>query len=286
MEPAQFSRPNTPIQGISPYHPPLNSPVLAPTMPPSSILENSTTYPEIPIFNPIPTRQSQLVEAGPPTTSMATEVDTTPHNVPAEIVQHADREHGAQVATTERLRHRANMSHRQCQHERLEERDPKVAEREKEHRAQRRGQLRTRKEKQRRLQGSSTDALTDSLSNLSVDGEPVRNDRDESIQNARREDREDREDRARLNRRAAQKHRRAGRLQQMRDVERSSQCAAEEMDVVGEEDSEGESMATDVQRTTDATISINNSGGPAFTQSPVIQRELAETDKPRDSFEV
>ena len=283
MEPAQFSRPNTPIQGISPYHPPLNSPVLAPTMPPSSILENSTTYPETPIFNPIPTRQSQLVEAGPPTTSMATEVDTTPHNVPTEIVQHADREYGAQVATTERQRRLANMSHRECQHERLEERDPKGAEREKEHRAQRRGQLRTRKEKQRRLQGSSTDALADSLSNLSVDGEPVRNDRDESIQNARREDREDR---ARLNRRAAQRHRRAGRLQQMRDVERSSQCGTEEMDVVAEEDSDGESMAADVQRTTDATISVNNSGGPAFTQSPAIQRELVETDKSRDSFEV
>ena len=257
MAPTPPSRPEAPIQGSSPYHPPLSGAELAQrTISSPSIMGNRTTDQENLIFSPIPTRPrpSQVAEVGPSTTSVAMEVDTTPHDVLAQLHQYIDQGPSTPVANTVRLRHLSRTRQRQHQRQHLENEKPIGVERIRERRDQRRDELIARRHRQRRSRTSSTDALADNLSTLSTN-ESERNSREESRGRIRRQDREIRHHQIRK----ARGHSSAGRAQQqVRDVEQSIHGRADGVRFEEGDGSASGTMDTDVQRTDNTCVS----GGP------------------------
>lgn len=270
MDHAQTSRAEALIQVRSPYDPPPNSPEPAqPTIPPLTP-RSSTTNPETPIFSPTPTRprRSQVAEAGPFTTSMTIEIDTTPRNVLAEIDQCTERRSSTEVIAPHRLRELSEIGQRRRRHERMEREEPGEAGGESAHRAQYRREHKARIRRERRLQASSPDDLANSLSALSTN-EPELNIRQENI---RRIQRQNRESRARQDCRARDLYD-ARRLQQMRDVEQSIQRRVEGSNAVAEENS--------MQRADAMSVS----GGPTIEDAYVQMFGPSERNKPRDFFE-
>lgn len=256
MDPAQPPRSEAPVRGRSSYVPLLNGATSAelaqPTTPSSSssTLRSSTTDPKTPICSPIPSRSSlsQVAEAGPFTTSMAIEVDTTPRDLLAEINQYTiGRPSSMEVALTGRRSHLSGPWQRR--RERMDREEPQGAERAIEDRIeQRRTERRAHRHRFRRHRASSTDVLADSLSTLSTNEQELNIIRGANIPGITRQNPLD----------PVWVHWNAGRAQPMRDVVQSNQWRVGGMDVAREEGLVGGIMATDVERADTASVY----GGP------------------------
>ncbi|CAD6569161.1 MAG: hypothetical protein ASARMPREDX12_002231 [Alectoria sarmentosa] len=241
MEPAQSSRAEAPAQDSSPDQPRHDDgaePTTQPTLPSRSTLRTSTPDWELPISSPTSTRRphpsSLVAEVGPSSApNPATDVDdTAPRNVRAGKDQHTDRGSSTQAATTEQLRHRSHVHHRDRERERLAKKkipagtakEPTSAEAEKEEKKRRRDQQRNerraRKSRERRRHALDVDAITNRLSAVRTD-EPERNVREENFQRLRCEDRAAAAQMCRAPELSA-----AGRAEQIRAVEQRIQGGA------------------------------------------------------------
>lgn len=277
MEPSYLFINEAPTRNNSPCEPSLNVAEQAQQTFPSfsDALRISTTDWELPIFGPIPTRPlpSLMAEAGPSTTNMAIEFDTTSRDVPAETNQYTGP---TQVTITERRRRRyaSEIRLRRRRRQRLalrkekqkgvdkdmeeeedkeEEADEVILTKKERERRERWCRLstnrRTREPRQRVNQAISTDVLADSLGNLSTD-EPPLNIREENIQRARRLDREN-QARGRVGQGYS---RTTERVRQMNDVQERFQQRAKEGEMVGEEGDGGGPMMDDVQTTDGSAV--------------------------------